>query len=826
MQCLQSNRNDKKLHVNFSGSAKIEVGGPYVGVSFHHSSMIPQRISFFYPVANSIDRSRDYWTRDTSFVADWYLEIGNDSIIALGRQATEYELTPYSVKFVQTDTDYSIKSHYQFCKDKPAMILEISVTNISDQTKNYQLDTRLWASIRTCHRYRWVEQARTATDSTTIYTHFNDPEANSATIFVANADELPIYCNSHFRYLNKPHSMEAKQTPSTNKPTKPVTQFIYQKRLKPGEVLHIVQIIGSAARNETQPLVRYLKNNYRIEIANYEKYVLKKAYSNHTIQTGSPQTDHSIAYAKAVLAANAHYLDGEIVPMPCPAEYNFYFTHDALVTDLAAVYFDLARVKRDLEYIIRHANPEKIIPHAYYWRDGKYVTEYADTDNWNNFWFIQVSAKYLRHSGDKELVETLYPCIQKSVQRALLNLKDDNLIWSYRPDWWDIGHNYGPRSYMTILAIKTLQDYMFISTVLGKNLDQLSKYGSLVENMQAALNEKLWHDEMHFLINYHNDGSLDEHYYIGSLLAAHYGLLKQDKSHLLVQTATEKMVDPAVGIYNAFPMDFDQWAEFMQFSVNEVGVKYHYFNGGIWPQGNAWYALALIANQEKEAAAEFIDNTISLYGIMGGPNGQPAYYEVRNANKNAPTTYGTVDKPQFLWAAGWYLYAMYQLYGLHENSWNIQLAPFLLTQQKKCVTTLKINSKNSIIEISGDSASETLSEIRYDGIPYPSLVIPEKVTPQIIKLDLGQIKHPYLKSAHSQLVEAKITKGNHLILILKAFQDHKSQSVIHSPTPLKQVFLNGIKYDHWQCKDFETYYENTIRFKHKQPNIQMNLVFE
>jgi hypothetical protein len=33
---------------------------------------------------------------------------------------------------------------------------------------------------------------------------------------------------------------------------------------------------------------------------------------------------------------------------------------------------------------------------------------------------------------------------------------------------------------------------------------------------------------------------------------------------------------------------------------------------------------------------------MSLYGIMNGPNGQPAYYEVRNANKENPVEYGTV----------------------------------------------------------------------------------------------------------------------------------------------------------------------------------------
>jgi hypothetical protein len=40
---------------------QVEVGGRYVGAEFHESRPIPSRISFYYPVANSIDLSTDYW---------------------------------------------------------------------------------------------------------------------------------------------------------------------------------------------------------------------------------------------------------------------------------------------------------------------------------------------------------------------------------------------------------------------------------------------------------------------------------------------------------------------------------------------------------------------------------------------------------------------------------------------------------------------------------------------------------------------------------------------------------------------------------------------
>lgn len=805
----------QKLAVQYNGDAKLEVGGPYVGVEFHHSCMIPQRISFFYPVANSIDHSQDYWTRDSSFVAEWYLKIGDNPAVSIGRDASGFELTPYSVVFNYADGSYSVKSIYRFCKDKPAMVLNIRITNESDKTEEFQLDTRLWASIRTCHTFRPVDLAWTDIGNSTIYTHFSDPDVQQADVFVANAGDQPAFCNSRIAYLNTPQAEDKYKEISRNKPEKPVTQFIYQKRLKPGKSIDVVQIIGSSKPDEGRSIVAYLADNYQDEVDRYEQKVNEKAYHSSIMKTGCPKTDHSVAYAKAVIVANAHYLDGEIVSMPCPAEYNFYFTHDALVTDLAAVNYDLDRVKRDLDYITRHANEENIIPHAYYWKDGKYVTEYASSDNWNNFWFIIVSASYLRHSNDVQFLSRLYPYLKISMENALKTLEDDNLMWSYRPDWWDIGHNYGPRSYMTILAIKTLRDYIFLSTALDKNVDQIQKFATLADEMQAALTEKLWNEEMQYLVNYHDDGSLDEHYYIGSLLAAHYGLLDGEKQNSLVQTATSKMVDNNVGIYNAFPMDFEQWGDFMKFVGSEAGAKYYYFNGGIWPQGNAWYAMALIANGEKEASAKFIYNTMSLHGIMEGPNGQPAYYEVRNANKDNLSEYGTVDKPQFLWAGAWYLYSLYNLYGIKENEWNISLDPFLEQDQKNCTFTLFIDRKPLLISISGKG--ETIKSIWYNRKKIHSAVFPSH-TPEIKKVDIvkGLPDYPYLQSTNS-ILNSCWYDNKQLNVELEGYPGHRNESYIITPYEPKEILINGNQVTkNWSVEKIDGCYKLTLCFTHSK----------
>lgn len=794
--CQQSN-DQPELAVDFSGDASLEVGGPFVGLAFHHSHMIPQRISFYYPVANSIDHSRDYWTRDTSHVMEWGLSIGDKPAKMIGRQPSQFEFTPYAVTFKDSTVDYSLTADYRFCNDKPAMVQTITIRNKAHEAQDFRFDYRLGTGIRTCHTYKVVNQAYTTVsdDQKVIVTHFSDPDTRRACVFIANAGEAPASAVAN----------EATDAP--------FSRYVYQKYLEPGEELEVVLIIGSTTHEESSAAVEYLIDNYEDEVALYQQSVVSKIFQTSVTQTGNELTDHSVAWAKAVMEANKHYLDGELVPMPCPAEYNFYFTHDVLVTDLAAVYFDLARVREDLGYIIRHANEENIIPHAYYWKDGKYVTEYASSDNWNNFWLILVTASYLRHSGDIDFVSQLYPYVSKSLERALLTKEADDLMWSYRPDWWDIGHNYGPRSYMTILAIKAIREYIYISLMLDQNLTRLPELAAMADTMQTALTERLWNSEMNYLVNYHEDGSLDRHYYIGSLLAAHYNLLDADKLSALVNSATTIMVDPQVGIYNAFPMDFEQWGEFMRFRGNEAGARYYYFNGGIWPQGNAWYALALIAQDRLNEARNFIDKVMSFHGILNGPNGQPAYYEVRNANRDNPSEYGKVDKPQFLWAGAWYLYSLYNLFGVRDNGWNIALDPFIPANQEKNKFSLFVNGESRLISVCGKG--ETIKSIKIGAHDYHSAIFPTELkVAGLVEFELGTPQYPYLAQSNAIVRSCDYSKGN-LIATLVAFPGHRSENVIISPTAPKSVALNGKPLEaDWTVEQATDYYRITIPVVH------------
>ncbi len=668
---ISQNKIERKdIEVNFKGDAQIEVGNHYVGAEFHHSFPAPQRISFYYPVANSIDLSTDYWKRDSTFIMTLGLSEGDDDLEWLHAKPFEFELTPYSVSFKRVEKTREIKISYDFCNDKPAMVLTIEIKNLTNTAKTYTLFTDLAASLKTSHTYNHKTDASAEYDNktSTMYFNYNDIETQYAQVFVSNLGAEPIFKDSSTETKNLNRKNWWKDGDDRIVPDSlaadniniPAAGFIFQEDVKPNGTFKLVQIIGSSKKGEAKELVNQLRANYKDEIKAYENYVLHEVNKNLFL-TGDIVLDKTIVWSRAMLAVNQHYIDGSIQPMPCPAEYNFYFTHDVLLTDLAAVNFDLPRVKNNLQFIIDHADSNKIIPHAYYWKDSTFKTEYATPDNWNHFWFTILSASYLKHSNDKTFLNMLYPYIQKSISETLVNEKD-GLIWAYRPDWWDIGHNFGPRAYMTILSIKSLRDFVEISKVLNKKID-FSYYTNLADEMQQTLNKKLWSDDQKYIINYYEDGSIDKHYYMGSLLAVYFNLLNPDRSKELIKTAEEKLLDEKLGIYTLFPMDFDKLIDKLKFAGNEAGEPFKYANGGIWMHGNAWYALDLIKTGQKEKAINFIKRTMTLDGIINSPNGQPAMYEYRDSNFNNPKEYGKIDKPQFMWAAGWYLYCIYELYG-------------------------------------------------------------------------------------------------------------------------------------------------------------------
>ncbi|MBI1938425.1 MAG: hypothetical protein HYS25_09880 [Ignavibacteriales bacterium] len=789
----------KNLIIRYNGDAQIEVGSYYAGIEFHHSHPLPQRFSFYYPAANSIDLSTDYWRRDTTFAMNAGVKFGDAEIEWLNTKQYEFDLTPFAVDFFREDSEKTIELSYSFTKNKPAFVVSYSIANKTNRTEQVELHTEHPLAFRTSHTYKQSSNINdeVLNNGGIFFANHNDNKTQNTVLFIVNGKEEPYSCN----YTSKKN------------PGIPLANFVYRKKLAPGEKLIVTQIIGTCRQSEKNETAGYLKNNYEKEVEEFEQTILDKIGAGSTFTTGIKEFDRTVLWSKAILEVNKHFIDGTIVPMPCPAEYNFYFTHDVLLTDLAAVNFDLERVKNDLDFIVKHADKDKIIPHAYYWKDSLFVTEFAGHDNWNNFWFIIVSAEYLKHSGDENFSKEIYPFVEKSLTQALKTKGDDDLMWSYRPDWWDIGKRFGQRSYMTTLAIKAIRSFLYFSSVLDKDEKYLNELEKLSERMQKNLNEKLWFDKFGYLMNYSDPDVIDEHFYSGSLLAAHYGLLEQEKISKMINTAEEKIVDEKAGVYTVYPMDFDELQDYWHLVNNEAGGKFYYLNGGIWSHSNAWYSLALIADGKKENAAEFIKNVMTVDGIMNGPNGQPAMYEVRNGNFNDAKVYGTIDKPQFMWSAGWYLYSLYYLFGLNNNEWNIEFDPYLIEGEKNCSFDLTV--KNKLVNVRIEKNANQRTEI--DGVKINSFVLPdENAAAKNIQLHAGRLNEPVLKTTNSILKSCFYdSRLNTMKIEIEAFKNHQNKTVIHVKSEPKIILHNRANYNDAVIEKIDGGYSVTINFAHE-----------
>jgi hypothetical protein len=782
---------------------EVEVGSRYVGLELMNGSPLLNRISFYYPVANSVDLTRDYWNRGEHPSLFLGIKSGNAAKEWLGLEPWQYELTPYSVAYTRQDDTKAVTVSYDFMETSPAFRLRIVVRNLGDHPLPIELYTHLEATQRTSHTYAinesaWTEHVET---SETIYVNYGAPETGPNQLFVTNVGDMPSSFSTRSRTLGEAGSVPGwwathdsglpGETIPRGELDRPAAAFQYHKVIEPDDALEVEQLIGSTRPGEAEPMAEALRASYRDEISNYRESILGAAYASGNLRTLDRALDHSVSWAQAILATNIHYLDGSFVPMPAPAEYNFYFTHDVLLADLAAVSFDLPRVKRDLEYIITHASDEHVIPHAYYWKDDRYHTEWANADSWNHLWFVIVASSYLRHSGDIETVRRLYPYMETSLSMAMSNKQTDGLMWAEHPDWWDIGHVYGPRAYMTILAFRALRDFAFTSLVLGqKTATDLKRYEDVAAELQAGLTEQLWDEELGYLMNVNPGNEIDRHLFSGSLLAAHYGMLDSARAARLTETAGRHMVDEQIGLYNAYPMDFHERIEEYGFSGGEAGDKYYYFNGGVWPHGNAWYALALVAVGRESEALEFIENVMTLEGVMKSPNGQPAMYEFRNADSGDPEAYGQLDKPQFTWAAAWYQYALYRLFGVRENEWNIAIEPWIpeYTRQIEYGLTVGGNLAQVVVRGSGSAIRRFL----VDGRPRSSAVFPRSEIASTIEIELGEVTAPYLASTEAILVESEYDRrGNNLSVVLEAFAGHSSETQIVSPRRPTSVVHNG-----------------------------------
>jgi hypothetical protein len=772
------------LEYRFTGLyGQVEVGGRYAGAEFHNSRPLPSRLSFFYPVANSIDLSTDYWKRAESHPLRAGVSINRQPVRWLGMEPWGYVLSPHKVTFHHGDGDLSYTMSYAFGLEAPVLVFRFTVVNSAPERRLIESIVDLSAVLRSCQTYARFDQPVVSYDSVAgaIFARFTEPQTAGTSVFMLNVGEKGS------RVV----------LPEKDGGGTPKVGFRQERYLDSRDSMTILLLIGTCknsdvateVRPDVATEVRLLRGTWAADVAAYDRYVKKRAADGAVLKTGDPWVDRSVPWANALLAANAHYLDGAIVPMPCPAEYNFFFTHDMLLTDLAATAFDPDRVKRDLSYLATLAK-DSVIPHARYWKDDGFKTEYCAPDNWNHLWFVLVSGSYLRHTGDTLLGRRLYALLSKSIGSVLLRLRGDHLMYALAPDWWDIGKNEGSRAYMTVLVIRALREFAYIGALLNTSPSGLGRCEVIASAMEKSLGDHLWDGQSQYLTNF-NGSKKDPHIYMGSLLAPALKLLDSTRAGQLVRTAGQHLLAGGIGIRTVMPPDFhtDSMKAFFHFAGNEAGDPYLYANGGVWPHNNAWYTLALIATGRLDEAFRFYRTAMTLDGIVHSPMGQPAFYEYRNSDPASPI-YGEVDKPSFLWAAGFTLLAGYRLLGLQENEWNLSFSGELPSAVDTGRCVLEFGGRKEVT-ISGKGKG--LSQFTADGRDIPSRVIPLDIRDTKKWLVyLGFPQQPYLEHLNAQLLSATFDgESRRLHLKVSSFKGHTVMAAIAFTARIRSVSVDG-----------------------------------
>jgi hypothetical protein len=182
---------------------------------------------------------------------------------------------------------------------------------------------------------------------------------------------------------------------------------------------------------------------------------------------------------------------------------------------------------------------------------------------------------------------------------------------------------------------------------------------------------------------------------------------------------------------------------------------------------------------------------MTLKGIMNSPNGQPALYEYRISDRNDPAAYGKIDKPQFLWAGGWYFYTLYNLFGLRENEWNISFNPFIPRGMDS--VRLNVTLQGVVVPVAITGRGRTLSRIVFDGREIPSAVVPADLKrPGRIRLTLGIPTTPYLNSANALIMAPTYDRDSRkLEFDLQSFADRVNKVQVISPGPNRRISVNG-----------------------------------
>jgi len=175
--------------------------------------------------------------------------------------------------------------------------------------------------------------------------------------------------------------------------------------------------------------------------------------------------------------------------------------------------------------------------------------------------------------------------------------------------------------------------------------------------------------------------------------------------------------------------------------------------------------------------------------VARSPMGVPAMYEYRFADP-ASSAYGSIDKPSLLWGGGMYLFALYDLFGVKEESWNISIGgsphmPFDSTEFTFAFRGLH-TFRSRGVRAGGGGFTAGREDI-------PSVILPLDLgggqTWEIQKATIGR---PYLQEINAVLHSVRFNSAKRrLTMTVESFRGHPTVARVHSPGASARVLLDG-----------------------------------
>lgn len=733
----------------------LEIGGREAGLEFHRGRALPSRISWYSPVANSIDIAQDYWTRDTSLVLTVHLD------------GETLGLDTKSVTWLPSRADFALpgggRISYSTSDTLPVVVLKLTP---APDWAGKTVTVSTIAQLRSSHSYKTFNPEVVSSEAGGAWSEFpfDDTGFSRLSLVYAGHGE-PGVGEARAATLGGLTWLEASAVVQGEQP------LVF---------LLTVSKLSDSLRTNWLP-----RDEALADAALYERRV-QEAMARKTVE-GWPGDflAHGLRWSQAVMLANRHSLGGLVLPMPCPAQYNFFFTHDMLVTHLGTVRFDAGTVRHDLRALLEISQGSPVLPHAWYWKDDHYEVEWSGPDNWNHLWFLLLSGAYRRHTADRETLLQLAPMIDASLHTVAGHINGDTLMVAASPDWWDIGDAEGARPYLTALAARALEEGVetlrWVGSGAGDSRELLETASGLRRNIT-----KLWNDSTGYLHDWIGD-ERDPHYYTGALVAVWTGALDRQRSAQLVATAETVLLDPEIGVRNAMPPDFHTLNKKYGFLEGEVGEPGLYANAGIWPQGNAWLALAQARLRRLDDALETITRYMTPLGVQASPGGQPSFYEYRMSDQSSDR-YGRVDKPTFLWSGGWLVSAAYRIAGLLDSPWNLSLDPNLPSG----VDTLRLHvvRPDGITTVERVGRGKTFRRLIADGTEVHSAVL--LGSPSMLVAEAGAPESPCLASASAEVLAVEFNRGR-LEIALAGLPGRVIELAVDAPIPPSEVTVEGGK---------------------------------